>query len=67
MAKSSSRFHCQPDNPRTTLPTSYSLIVSKVNENPLPRTYAIHHQAYHPAYPNNYDGSTLAWAPQEFS
>jgi hypothetical protein len=50
--------------PRTTLPTSYSLIVSKVNETVL-RSYirgftakltALHIQ-------DNYDGYTSAWAP----
>src|SRR5712692_465784 len=50
--------------PRTTLPTSYSLIVSKVNETALPsyiRGFTVKLTALH--IQDNYDGSTLAWAP----
>jgi hypothetical protein len=38
--------------PRTTLPTSYSLIVSKVNETALPFVHSrIYRQAHRPSYP----------------
>jgi hypothetical protein len=50
--------------PRTTLPTYYSLIVSKVNETTLPsyiRGFTIKLTALH--IQDNYDGSTSAWAP----
>src|SRR6266849_6153796 len=50
--------------PRTTLPTSYSLIVSKVNETALPsyiRGFTVKLTTLH--IQDNYDGSTLAWAP----
>jgi hypothetical protein len=50
--------------PRTTLPTSYSLIVSKVNETVLPsyiRGFTVKLTALH--VQDNYDGSTSAWAP----
>jgi hypothetical protein len=49
--------------PRTTLPTSYSLIVSKVNETALPsyiRGFTVKLTALH--IQDNYDGSTSAWA-----
>lgn len=50
--------------PRTTLPTSYSIIVSKVNETALPsyiRGFTVKLTALH--IQDNYDGSTSAWAP----
>ncbi len=50
--------------PRTTLPTSYSLIISKVNETVLPsyiRGFTVKFTALH--IQDNYDGSTSAWAP----
>jgi hypothetical protein len=50
--------------PRTTLPTSYSLVVSKVNETVLPsyiRGFTVKLTALH--IQDNYDGSTSAWAP----
>jgi hypothetical protein len=50
--------------PRTTLPTSYSVIVSKVNETALPsyiRGFTLKLTALH--IQDNYDGSTSAWAP----
>jgi hypothetical protein len=50
--------------PRTTLPTSYSLIVSKVNETVLPsyiRGFTVKLTALH--IQDNYDGSTSTWAP----
>ena len=49
--------------PRTSLPTSYSLIVSKVNETVLPsyvRGFTVKLTALH--IQDNYDGSTSAWA-----
>jgi hypothetical protein len=50
--------------PRTTLPTSYSVIVSKVNETALPsyiRGFTVKLTALQ--IQDNYDGSTSAWAP----
>lgn len=50
--------------PRTTLPTSYSVIVSKVNETTLPsyiRGFTVKLTRLH--MQDNYDGSTSAWAP----
>ncbi len=50
--------------PRTTLPTVYSLIVSKLNETVLPsyiRGFTVKLTALH--IQDNYDGSTSAWAP----
>jgi hypothetical protein len=50
--------------PRTTLPTSYSMIVSKVNETSLPsyvRGYTVKLTSLR--IQDNYDGSTTAWAP----
>src|SRR6267143_3481145 len=50
--------------PRTTLPTYYSLIVSKVNETVLPsyiRGFTVKLTALQ--IQDNYDGSTSAWAP----
>ncbi|OLD13548.1 MAG: hypothetical protein AUI93_00935 [Crenarchaeota archaeon 13_1_40CM_3_52_10] len=49
--------------PRTTLPTSYSVIVSKVNETALPsyiRGFTVKLTALR--VQDNYDGSTSAWA-----
>jgi len=50
--------------PRTTLQTSYSVIVSKVNETALPsyvRGFTLKLTSLH--IQDNYDGSTSAWAP----
>ncbi len=50
--------------PRTRLQTSYSIIVSKVNETALPsyiRGFALKLTALH--IQDSYDGSTSAWAP----
>ncbi len=50
--------------PRTTLQTSYSIIVSKVNETALPsyiRGFTLKLTALH--IQDNYDGSTSAWVP----
>jgi hypothetical protein len=50
--------------PRTTLQTSYSILVSKMNETALPsyiRGFTVKLTALH--IQDNYDGSTSAWAP----
>ena len=50
--------------PRTTLPASYSVIVSKINETALPsyiRGFTVKLTGLH--IQDNYDGSTSAWAP----
>jgi hypothetical protein len=50
--------------PRTTLPASYSVIVSKINETALPsyiRGFTVKLTGLH--IQDNYDGSTTAWAP----
>jgi hypothetical protein len=50
--------------PRTTLQTSYSVIVSKLNETALPsyaRGFTLKITALH--LQDNYDGSTTLWAP----
>jgi len=50
--------------PRTTLLTSYSVVVSKMNETALPsyvRGFTLKLIALH--IQDNYDGSTSAWAP----
>ena len=50
--------------PRTSLPTVYSFIVSKVNETVLPsyiRGFTVKLTGLH--IQDNYDGSTSAWAP----
>jgi len=50
--------------PRTTLPTLYSVVVSKVNETALPsyiRGFTVKLTALN--IQDNYDGSTSAWAP----
>jgi hypothetical protein len=52
--------------PRTTLPTSYSIIVSKVNETALPayiRGFTVKLTALH--VQDSYDGSTSSWARSE--
>ncbi len=49
--------------PRTTLPTSYSIVVSKVNETSFPsyiRGFTVKLTGLH--IQDNYDGSTSAWA-----
>ncbi|HEV2120400.1 MAG TPA: hypothetical protein VGS11_09905 [Candidatus Bathyarchaeia archaeon] len=50
--------------PRTTLPTSYSIIVSKANETALPsymRGFTVKLTSL--KIQDNYDGSTSSWAP----
>ena len=50
--------------PRTTLPTSYSVVVSKMNETAFPsysRGYTVKLTAL--LIEDNYDGSTSLWAP----